>query len=151
MFSKEETKQLSLAFWHKLESKTRRLPGQNGRAKIWIANNTGIPNLDLRFDVDRQHCIVALELRNHGSEKSYATWEKLLSCKTIFEETYGSELIWDDAYEKSAGDIVYRIYVTTPGDIYRQELWPDMIYFLIDNMIKMERAFLEVQDYLRLF
>lgn len=151
MFSKQEMKDLSLAFWHKLESKTRRLPGQNGRAKVWIATRTGIPHLDLRFDVNRQHCIVALEIRNMGSESSAALWEKLLSCKSLFEETYGDTLIWDEAYQKEAGDIVYRIYKKCDGDIYRQDLWPDMIYFLIDNMMKMEKAFLEVQDFLRLF
>ena len=109
MFSKQEMKDLSLAFWHKLESKTRRLPGQNGRAKVWIATRTGIPHLDLRFDVNRQHCIVALEIRNMGSESSAALWEKLLSCKSLFEETYGDTLIWDEAYQKEAGDIVYHM------------------------------------------
>ena len=36
MFSKEEAKELRELFWHKLENRTRRLPGQKGKKIKWI-------------------------------------------------------------------------------------------------------------------
>ncbi len=72
----------------------------------------------------------------------------MLSCKAIFEDAFGGELIWQRNYTKAAGDTCARIYVEMSGDIYQKELWPEMIHFLIDAMLRLERAFLLVQDYL---
>ncbi len=151
MYTKEESQELRHQFWHKLESKSRRIPGQNGKAIKWIGEKTEIKGLDLRFDVDREHAIVAMEIHPKSAEKREALWQKMLNCKTLFEETFGGELIWDHDYTKESGEVVSRIYVSTTGDIYNEELWRDMIHFLIDNMLKMERAFTEVKDYLMHF
>lgn len=148
MFSKNEAQELRHEFWHKLESKTRRLPGQNGRPIKWIADRTGIKGVDLRFDVDRQRVMVAMEINPHSDEKLEEIWQKMLSCKTLFEQTFGGELIWEHDYQKMAGDTAARIYVVQDGDMYKKEDWPDMIYFMINNMLRLEKAFLEVQDYL---
>ncbi len=148
MFSKDEAQELRHAFWHKLESKTRRLPGQNGRPIKWIGDKTGIRGLDLRFDVDRTKAMVALEINPKGDGKLEELWTKMESCRTLFEQTYGAQLTWEHDYVKEAGDTAARIYVSMPGDIYNKELWPEMIHFLIDNMIRMEKAFRVVQDYL---
>lgn len=148
MYSKEETQNMRHEFWHKLESKTRRLPGQNGKPRKWIGDRTGIRGLDLRFDVNREFAMVAMEINPTGKEKKAELWQKMQNCKTLFETTFGGQLTWDDNYIKDAGDSVIRIYVKTEGDMYDREKWSGMIHFLIDNMIRLETAFLEVQDYL---
>lgn len=148
MFSKEEAQEIRHAFWHKLESKTRRLPGQNGKPVKWIGDRTGIKGLDLRFDVDRERAIVAMEINPHSDTKLEELWTKMLSCKQLFEQTFGGELIWQHDYVKQAGDTAARIYVEHKGDMYKKEDWPNMIYFMIDNMLRLEKAFLQVQDYL---
>ncbi len=148
MFSKEEAKELRLEFWRKLENRTRRLPGQKGRKKRWINDKTGIKGLDLRFDVDREKAIVALEINHRQEEKRLELYERLEAAKTIFEEAFGKPLTWEYLYEKPNGKQVCRVFTEMPADIYIKEQWPDISYFLIDNMIKMEKAFLEVKDYL---
>lgn len=135
-------------FWHKLESKTRRLPGQNGRPIKWINDRTGIKGLDLRFDVDTKMAMVAMEINPIQEEKLDSLWEKMNNCKSLFESVFGGELVWERNYVKNAGDTCARIYVRMDGNIYDKEQWPDMIHFLIDNMLRLEKAFLEVQDYL---
>lgn len=148
MYSKEETQQMRHLFWHKLESKTRRLPGQNGKPIKWIHDRTGIKGLDLRFDVDTKMAMVAMEINPTQDEKLESLWGKMMNCKTLFETTFGGPLTWEKEYVKTAGDTAARIYVKMEGNIYDQEKWPEMIHFLIDNMLRMEKAFLEVQDYL---
>lgn len=135
-------------FWHKLESKTRRLPGQNGRAVKWIFDRTGIKGLDLRFDVDTKKVMVAMEINPTQDEKLERLWEKMNNCKSLFESTFGGEMVWEKEYVKQAGDTAARIYVVRDGNIYDKEQWPEMIHFMIDNMLRLEKAFLEVQDYL---
>ncbi|MBN2743146.1 uncharacterized protein DUF4268 [Breznakibacter xylanolyticus] len=149
MFSKEEAKQLRLAFWQKLENRTRRLPGQRGEVKKWILDNTGIRGVDLRFDVDRQKAMVALEISHRDEDRRLMLFAKLDACKNIFEESFGTPLTWELAYEKSPGHYVSRVFVQMQGDIYQQEQWPSMIKFLIYNMVNLETAFLEVKDFLK--
>ncbi|MFO8000900.1 MAG: DUF4268 domain-containing protein [Marinilabilia sp.] len=149
MFSKEEAKQLRLEFWQKLSNRTRRLPGQKGRKRLWIADNTGIKGLDLRFDVGREKIIVALEINIKDEEKRLALYEKLEAAKDLFEEHFGEPLIWDYAYVKDNGREVCRVYVEQPGDMYKKESWSEIFTFMIDRMMRLEKAFLEVKDYLK--
>ncbi|WP_016777073.1 DUF4268 domain-containing protein [Anaerophaga thermohalophila] len=149
MFSKEEAKALRLEFWQKLGNRTRRLPGQKGRKRLWIADNTGIKGLDLRFDVGRERIIVALEINIKNEEKRLALYEKLEAAKGLFEDQFGEPMIWDFAYVRDNGREVCRVYVEQPGDMYIKETWPEIHKFMIDRMIRLEKAFLEVKDYLK--
>jgi hypothetical protein len=149
MYSKEEAKQLRLEFWQKLSNRTRRLPGQKGRKRLWILDNTGIKGLDLRFDVGREKIIVALEINIKKEENRLALYEKLEAAKGLFEEQFGGPLTWDFAYTKDNGREVCRVYVEQPGDMYVQESWSEIFTFMIDRMMRLEKAFLEVKDYLK--
>lgn len=149
MYKKEESKAIRLEFWEKLDNRTRRLPGQKGRKKKWIFDNTGIKGLDLRFDVNRKKAQVALEINHNTEERRIELYEKLYACKSIFETEFGEPLIWDFVYEKETGEHVCRVYLEQAGDILKKEDWSKMIYFLIYNMMKLEKAFLAIIDYMQ--
>ncbi|MDG5799311.1 DUF4268 domain-containing protein [Marinilabiliaceae bacterium ANBcel2] len=149
MFSKEEAKALRLEFWQRLSNRSRRLPGQKGRKKFWILRDTGIKGLDLRFDVDRGKAIVAIEINHRKEDHRLMLYEKLYAVREIIASFFEEKLIWDFAYEKPTGELVCRVYTENPGDILKKELWPQMLYFLIDRMIKMEKAYIEVKDYMQ--
>ncbi|MBK3517583.1 DUF4268 domain-containing protein [Carboxylicivirga marina] len=149
MFSKEEAKEIRQLFWHKLESRTRRLPGQKGKKIKWIFDETGIKGLDLRFDINRQRAIVALEINHRNENRRLQLYEKLEACKSIFETQYEGPLTWDYVYTKEEGRDVCRVYeALSPADMYQEEKWPEVMKFMIDRMIRMEKAFLEVKDFL---
>ena len=148
MYSKEESKELRLEFWEKLNNRTRRLPGQKGKKKFWIFDNTGIKGIDLRFDVGRKIVQVALEINHRNEDKRIALFEKLFACKTIFEKEFGNPLVWDYMYIKDTGEQVCRIYIEQSGDILDRETRSKTIYFLIDNMMKLEKAFLTIKEYM---
>ncbi|WP_026474146.1 DUF4268 domain-containing protein [Alkaliflexus imshenetskii] len=149
MYDKDEIKNLRVEFWQKLNNRTRRLPGQKGRKKFWIYDSTGIKGLDLRFDVDRQKAQVALEINHRSEERRLQLFEKLQAAKSIFEAEFGEPLIWDFAFEKPTGEQVCRVYTEMEADIHDQEKWSDLMYFLIDRMIRLEKAFLEVKEYMQ--
>ncbi|WP_439182952.1 DUF4268 domain-containing protein [Carboxylicivirga taeanensis] len=149
MFSKEEAKQIRQQFWHKLENRTRRLPGQKGKKIKWIFDETGIKGLDLRFDINRERAIVALEINHRSEERRLQLYEKLEACKGIFENEFGGPLAWDYLYTKDEGREVCRVYEElAPADLYQEEQWPVVMKFMIDRMIRLEKAFLEVKDFL---
>jgi hypothetical protein len=116
---------------------------------LWILDNTGIKGLDLRFDVGRENIIVALEINIKKEENRLALYEKLETVKRLFEKEFGEPLVWDFAYTKENGREVCRVYVEQPGDMHVQESWSEIFTFMIDRMIRMEKAFLEVKDYLK--
>ncbi len=149
MYTKEEKKELILEFWRKLGNKTRRLPGQRGRVKVWLGDNTGVRGVDLRFDVSREKIIVALEINIKNEDRRLFLFEKLEATKRIFEESFGDKLIWDFAYIKDNGQCVCRVYKSMDGDYLVPQQWPLIFKFMINNMINMERAFLEVADFLK--
>lgn len=149
MFSKDEAKEIRQQFWQRLENRTKRLPGQRGKKIKWIFDETNIKGLDLRFDVDRQRVIVALEINHRNEDKRLRLYEKLESCRTLFEAAYGGSLTWDYLYTKHDGSKdVCRVYEEMAGDMYIEDQWPDIMKFMIDRMIRLEKAFLEVKDFL---
>lgn len=149
MFTKEEEKAIRIEFWQKLENRTRRLPGQKGRKRFWIFDRTGVKGLDLRFDVDRTKAAVALEINHKSEDVRLQLFEKLQAAKSLFDEHFDIKPTWDYVYEKPTGELVCRVYLEREGDILNKEKWPEMSYFLIDNMMKFENAFLEVKEYLQ--
>ncbi len=149
MYSKEEAKELRLEFWNKFGNRTRKIPGQRGKVKVWIGDRTNIKGVDLRFDVGREKIIVALEINIKNETKRLTLYEKLEATKKIFESEFGEELIWDFAYEKSYGEEVCRVYKQIDGDFMVPEQWPSIFKFMIDKMLRLEKAFLEIQDFLK--
>ncbi len=149
MYSKEEKKELILEFWRKLGNRTRKIPGQRGRIKVWIGEKTGIRGINLKFDVSRDKIGVALEISNKNEERRLTLYEKLEATKRIFESEFGEPLIWDFAYERDNGAIVCRVYTEMKGDYLVPEQWPNIFNFMIDKMLRMEKAFTEVADFLK--
>ena len=60
------------------------------------------------------------------------------------------KILTTNGYVREQGEEVCRIFVVQEGfDIHRQEQWPDIYNFFIDNMWILERNFLEIRDVLQ--
>ncbi|MBN2167388.1 MAG: DUF4268 domain-containing protein [Marinilabiliaceae bacterium] len=149
MYSKEEIKDLKIEFWKKLENRTRRLPEQKGQVKKWIFDQTEIKGVDLRFDVNRNYAMVALEINHKDEDRRLKLFAKLDACKTLFETTFGDSLKWQLSFDKENGKNVCRVYKLIEADFHNREKWKEIIPFLIYNMLNMEKAFEEVKDFLK--
>ncbi len=148
MYTKEEAQAIRHDFWHKLESKSRRIPGQNGKPIKWLFDKTGVRGLDLRFDLSGGKVYVAIEVNTHSESRDARLWDKLVNCKTLIEKHFEATVVYKECFVREAGNEVKRVYVVRDGDIYDKTQWSDMIYFMIDNMLRMEAAYREIQDYL---
>lgn len=148
MFSKEEEKEIRLGFWKKLDYLSRRLPGQQGRVKRWKADRTGVNGIDLRFDVGREKVYVAIEINKKSEERRIYLYEKLNACRSIVDAAYGEGLTWDPLFTKENDILVCRVYECIDGDILNETKWPEMHEFMLDRMIRLEKAYSEVQDFM---
>lgn len=148
MFSKEEEKELRVGFWKKLEYMSRRLPGQKGRVKRWMADRTGVNGIDLRFDVSRNMVYVAIEINKRNEERRIYLYEKLNACRSIVDEAYGEGLTWDPLFIKENDIMVCRVYEAIEGDILDETKWATMHEFMLDRMVRLEKAYAEVKDFM---
>lgn len=150
MYSKEEAKATREEFWDgfKTFSSSRRVRKKmSGR---WMLNHTGIKTLNLRFHIDREVAQVGIDLETRNMDKRLELFEKLESVRKILEETMQEPMIWDIEYIRENGKSVSRIYLQISNvDIYDRETWKLAYNFMFDKMMKLEKFYIEYQDFLR--
>ena len=150
MYTQEEAKQLRKQFWILFGKRCTIVPQLHGRNKKWVLYDTKITGLDLKFEVDRQSAKVMIEVNHRSENKRLDIFEKLQKYKPILEEGFDDGLEWDFLYVRESGEEVCRVYIKQTGfDIYRQNQWPDIYNFLIENMLKLENNFMDIRDVLK--
>ncbi|MDP3434091.1 MAG: DUF4268 domain-containing protein, partial [Bacteroidota bacterium] len=63
----------------------------------------------------------------------------------MLEEGFAEPLIWDYCSIREGGQEVCRIYTSLSNvDFHRQNQWPGIFNFFIDNMLLLENNFMEI-------
>lgn len=150
MYSKEEIKKLRLSFWELFGKRCDIHPELQCRKKKWVLHRTKIKGVVLRFDVGREDAKVILELSNRSEKLRLKAYEILERYKAIIEEGFEEGLIWEFFHEREdSGKQVCRIFTQLSNvDFHRQNQWPDIFNFYIENMLKLESNFLSIRDLL---
>uniref|UniRef100_UPI003216F2D3 DUF4268 domain-containing protein n=1 Tax=uncultured Draconibacterium sp. TaxID=1573823 RepID=UPI003216F2D3 len=151
MYSKDEIKKLRLTFWELFGKRCDVHPELEYRKRKWVLHRTKIKGVALRFDVGRKNAKVILELSNRSENIRLKTYEFLERYKVVMEEGFEDGLIWEFFHEREdSGKEVCRIYVQLPNvDFHRQNQWPDIFNFYIENMLKLENNFMSIRDLLQ--
>ncbi len=150
MYSKEEAKKLRVDFWEMFGKRCEVHPELKFRKKKWILHRTKIKDVALRFDINRTDAKVILELGSRSEKLRFKAYEFLERYKALLENDFENGLIWEFYHEREdSGKEICRIYVQLPNvDLHRQNQWPDIFNFYIENMLKLENNFLEIRDLL---
>ncbi len=112
--------------------------------------HTKIKGVALRFEINRTDAKVILELGQRNEETRFRAFEILEQYKTVLESGFPQGLIWEFYFERESGQEVCRIYTQLENvDLHRQNQWPDIFNFFIENMLKLEDNFLMVSDILK--
>ncbi len=151
MYSKEEIKILRKNFWDTFGKRCEIVPELRHRKKKWMLHRTRIPNVALKFEVGRTDAKVMIEISHRSENRRIFVFETLQKYRLLLEEGFENGLEWEFLYEREeSGQEVCRIYTSLPGaDFHRQHTWPDIYNFFIENMLKLERNFLEIHDVLQ--
>lgn len=150
MYSKEEKKLLTIDFWNLFKKRCAVHPVLKVKKKNFILHRTKIKGVALRFDIGRNDAKVILELHNRSERLRLKAYEILERYKIILEEGFENGLSWEYYYERpDSGQEVCRIYTKLENvDFHRQNQWPDIYNFFIDNMLQLEENFMQVKDIL---
>ncbi|HKJ06301.1 MAG TPA: DUF4268 domain-containing protein [Flavobacteriaceae bacterium] len=142
MFSKEEAAQLRKLFWISF--------GKSFPRK-WILYNTKIKGFSFKFVADRKKAMVALDIASNDEIKNELLFEQLLSLKTVLQENYLKNVIFDKNYTLENGKNISRIYVNYENkfSIYNKETWGNVFLFFKETMHQFELFYLEFEDYIK--
>ena len=151
MYSKEEAKKLRLKFWELFGKRCEVHPSLQSRRKKWLLHDTKIKGVALRFEVGRKNAKVILELSHRNEELRLKAYEILERYKAIVEAGFTNGLTWEFYHRREdSHKEVCRIFTTLENvDLHRQNQWPDIYNFFIENMILLEENFLAVRDIMK--
>lgn len=147
MYSKDEAKLLSKEFWIVFARRCEIVPELRHKKKKWVLYDTGLSGIDLKFEVTRKEVVVMIEINNRQESRRLEIFETMQKYRVLLEEGFDEPLIWDFCYQRESGQEVCRIYKSLSNvDFHRQNQWPDIFNFMIDNMLILENNFMEIKD-----
>ena len=151
MYSKEELKQLNILFWEKFGKYCEVHPLLRDKNKKWMLHRTKIKDVALRFEVSRENAKVILELGSRSEKLRFKAYEFLELYKVVMEDGIENGLTWEFYHEREdSGKEVCRIFKQLNNvDFHRQNQWPGIFNFYIENMSRLEDNFLSIRDLLQ--
>ena len=149
MYSKEEAKLLRKEFWIVFARRCEIVPELRHKKKKWVLYDTALSGIDLKFDVSRTEALVMIEINSRLESRRLEIFETLQKYQKFLEEGFAEPLEWDICFVRESGQEVCRIFTALPNvDFHRQNQWPDIFNFMIDNMLLLENNLMEIKDVL---
>jgi len=90
-----------------------------------------------------------IEVNSRQESRRLEIFEILQKYRKFLEEGFAEPLEWDICFVRESGQEVCRIFTSLPNvDFHRQNQWPDIFNFMIDNMLLLENNLMEIKDIL---
>ncbi|TRX16278.1 DUF4268 domain-containing protein [Flavobacterium franklandianum] len=141
MYSKEEVQRLKREFWIDFAEKYPRK---------WILYDTKIKDFSFKFYADNKKAQVLIDIEHRNDEIRIIYFEKLESLKTILEDDFVKDLVFEKNFTLESGKTISRIWVEKNGlSISNRSHWDEIFDFLFEKMNALEMFFFEYCDYIR--
>ncbi|WP_458627142.1 DUF4268 domain-containing protein [Winogradskyella sp. PC D3.3] len=141
MFSKEESRLLRQEFWISF--------GKSFPRK-WLLYDTKIKGFSFKFHFDTKSALIALDIED-DLENRIKYWEKLISLKSILQNDFIPEIIFEEEYILDNGKEISRIYLPLEQkvSIHNKNTWREVMEFFNKNMNLLEAFFYEYSDIIK--
>ena len=140
MYSKEEALKIKKEFWTSFAELYPRK---------WLLYDTKIKDFSFKFYIDNKKAQVVLDIEPKDNEKRRIYYEKIESLKTILQEEYLNEVIFERNFHLETGKVISRIWIEKSQiSLYNKATWQEVFDFFYDKMDAFERFFYEYQDYI---
>lgn len=141
MYSKEEAQRLKREFWIDFAEK---------HPRKWILYDTKIKDFSFKFYVDNKKAQVLIDIENRSEEKRMVYFEKLESLKTILEDDFVKDLVFEKNFVLENGKKISRIWVEkTDVSVSNRKYWDEIFDFFFEKMNALEMFYFEYGDYIR--
>ncbi len=105
----------------------------------WIGAGSGISGIGFNFSAGRAYGRAEIYIDRGNKEENEFIFNWLYDQRDQIETVYGNNLIWEELESKRA----CRIKSEIAGSIYDKEQWPEMIDFMTNEMVSLEKSFKE--------
>ena len=141
MYSKQENQQLKQEFW---VSFAKEYP------RKWILYDTKIKDLSFKFFVDNTKAQVLIDIEHRNDEKRIAYFEKFESFKTILDEDYIKNLVYNKNFTLESGKTISRIWIEKSNiSVSNRSYWNEIFDFFYENMNALEMFYLEYDEIIK--
>lgn len=141
MYSKEETQRLKREFWVNFAEQYPRK---------WVLYDTKIKDFSFKFYVDNKKAQVLIDVEHRNDEKRIVYFEKLESLKTILEDDFVKDLVFERNFVLENGKTISRIWVEKGNvSVSNRQHWNEIFDFFNEKMHALEMFYLEYGDYIR--
>jgi len=107
--------------------------------RSWTAVGSGMHGVGFYFRMTSKYGRVEIYIDRRDKGENEAVFDQLWSQKDALEHAFGEPLVW----ERQDANRYCRIKHETEADIRDRDTWPDIIAFMTDAMVRMEKAFQE--------
>jgi hypothetical protein len=112
--------------------------------------DTKIKDFSFKFFVDNKKAQVLIDIEHRNDELRKIYFEKIESLKTILEEEYMADLIFERHFYLENGKTISRIWVEKTGlSMNNRQHWNEIFDFFNEKMSALEYFFYEYQDYIK--
>lgn len=141
MYSKEETQRLKREFWVAFAEKYPRK---------WVLYDTKIKDFSFKFYVDNKKAQVLIDIEPRSNEKRIAYFEKLEALKSILEDEFVKDLVYERDYTLESGKTISRIWVELAGvGVSNRNNWDAIFSFYFEKMNALELFFQEYDEFIK--
>ncbi|MDA3614926.1 DUF4268 domain-containing protein [Polluticaenibacter yanchengensis] len=149
MYTKEEASVIRQAFWTAYGKYMQPIPSAVGEKVNWVNYKTGVKNVFFKLRAERKSAFIAIVISTKDPERKEALYHQFELMKPIFDEVMeGEEWEWlPEAIDESDTDIATIVFELEDVSVFRKSDWPDIISFLKERMIKLDRFWSETKDF----
>lgn len=141
MYSREENQKLKREFWIAFAEKYPRK---------WLLYDTKIKDFSFKFFVDNKKVQVLIDIEHKSEDKRILYFEKLESLKTIMQEEFVKDLIFEKEYHLETHKIVSRVWTELNAvKVSNRSDWDKIFDFFYKKMDGFERFYLEYDEYIK--
>lgn len=141
MYSKEETQRLKREFWVAFAEKYPRK---------WVLYDTKIKDFSFKFYVDNKKAQVLIDIEPRSTEKRIAYFEKLEALKSILEDEFVKDLVYERDYTLESSKTISRIWVELTGvGVSNRNNWDAIFLFYFEKMNALELFFQEYDEFIK--
>ncbi|MGV8995129.1 MAG: DUF4268 domain-containing protein [Flavobacterium sp.] len=141
MYSREENQKLKREFWIAFAEKYPRK---------WVLYDTKIKDFSFKFFVDNKKVQVLIDIEHKSEDKRIAYFEKLESLKSIMQDEFIKDLVFEKEYHLETQKIVSRVWAEMDGvKVSNRSDWDRIFDFFFKKMDGFERFYLEYDEYIK--
>ena len=141
MYSREETQKLKREFWVTFAEKYPRK---------WVLYDTKIKDFSFKFYVDNKKAQVIIDIEHRSDVKRIAYFEKIEALKSILEDEFLKDLVFEKEFHLENGKEISRIWVELLGvSVSNRKYWDQIFDFFFENMNTLEMFYLEYDDFIK--